>query len=255
MRGVNEKLKEIGFPFNLLSEVYGKELDIEAYEYCFSYNGDIRGTFYYYLSKICTGNKMDIILLRYKEAKTLDEIAAIYGKSKEGINKIIAKVKSTMEKDVPIEDLKKGLDKKLNGINEKFRDEIWEAMERQDINSKSLTLYKVLNILQKDGTDLETAIWEIKRLKKNEVGDSVLDYSLDEFADKYHLSIRTFNCLYRFFGKSGKSVCVGISDILNYDEKYFLRIRNFGAGCLNELNEALVRAGLPRIPKEKEKVI
>ena len=237
-RGVTKSFQESEFPFNFLAETFGRSLDVKEYQKLYKENDEIRATFSYYFSFL-PEDKVNIVLLRFRDKKTYSEIADVCGKSTQRINQEVVQAEMKLQSAVSPEVLISGV---MSAVDEHVarQKEIWLAKGRSEVFSKIDEILKSV----KANTVLNDIREYIDSLKGGAV-NPLAKLTLMEFAKEYDLSKRTYNCIARAMNGYGTKM----SDVLSLTEEDFFRMSNFGVGSLDDLNGSLKRAGLPTVRK------
>lgn len=210
---MSNKKQMIDWPHDLIDELIVREDDRGIiYDYpqivkYFTTNWDI-------VKKTLTPREERILELRYEEGKTLDEIAKIYGITRERVRQIIAKGIMRL--------------KHSSRTNILFRDN--ERITERDslikqIDDEILELRKKLKYYRKANLKLELPE-EIQN-----------DVSLNVRIEDLDLSTRSFRCLER----AGIEF---VNEITEKTEEEMMKIRNLGRKSLKEIKQKLKEMNL-----------
>lgn len=210
---MNNKKQMIDWPHDLLDELIVRKDDRSIiYDYpqivkCFTTNWDI-------VKKTLTPREEEILELRYEEGKTLEEIAKIYGITRERVRQIITKGIMRL--------------KHSSRTNILFRDN--ERITERDslikqIDDEILELRKKLKYYQEANLKLELP----EKIQN--------DVSLNLRIEDLDLSTRSFRCLER----AGIEF---VSEITEKTEEEMMKIRNLGRKSLKEIKQKLKEMNL-----------
>ena len=210
---MSTKKQTIDWPHDLIDEILdyddtkGVIYDYPQIAKYFITNWDI-------VKKSLTPREERMLELRYEEGKTLEEIAKIYGITRERVRQIIAKgirrLKHHSRTNILFKD------------NERITER--DSLIKQ-IDNEILELRKKLKYYQKANLKLE-----LPEEIQNEVSSNVRIEDLD-------LSVRSFRCLKR----AGIEF---VSEITEKTEEELLKIRNLGRKSVKEIKQKLKQMNL-----------
>jgi len=183
------------WPFNLINEI---NPDIVSKV---SLDGIARGFEY------LTTRESNIVILRFRDKKTLQEIADIAGISKERVRQICDHVRKVLNQSEVI--------KEITTVS---------VLEYDDLRFKNADLQRTLSTYENQIKDK----YGPKEYTDEEFQEVVENITLEEC----RLSVRLFNCLKR----RGINRLIEVAIL---DEEEILKIRNLGRRCYEELLEVL----------------
>lgn len=198
------------FPFNLLLDIFYEE------DKCGNFPADLEGTVWYVISRFDTRVR-DVIIGRYKDGKSYDQLGSEFGVTRERIRQIETRALRQMRNPRCRKLLSLGIAEYIAQI----RIDAEESSANKQISAATEVIKIVADRLSKiTGDDEISVMMEKKELKRRRTITT----------DNMGLSVRTFNVLAR-------AGLYTVGDILNYGD--LRNVQNIGQKSLDEITQKI----------------
>ena len=182
------------FPYNIMQDSNRAECDCwkneqEFMELYHADDGKLRGAFWFIVGGM-QERTAKVLLNRYRDNMTYSAISKEVGLSVERCRQLVAKGLREFRK-------KRNLVFLVNGICETYETEMADDKRRNLEIGKNEVLVELLELLNNKAVTIETL--RNIYIENRECANPFLDMTIDEFADEFKLSIRTYNCIIRAF--------------------------------------------------------
>lgn len=258
------------FPYNIMQDANRAENECwkneqEFMELYHAEDGRLRGAFWFIVGGM-QERTAKVLLSRYRDNMTYSVISKEVGLSVERCRQLVAKGLREFRKHRNAEFL-------MGGVREVYEKEVADATRKNLEIGKNEVLVELLELLNNKAVTIETL--RNIYIENRECANPFLDMTIDEFADEFKLSIRTYNCIIRAFrytrtakertpeeivklrrrGISDDNVHWSIHtvrDLAMMTDDEIRNIRNLGQKSYMELIHAMKLAGVEPKPADEE---